>query len=114
MSGLSMATKTEKEVTKKVGRPRATVETVRVSPRLPAAVVERMQLAAELRGVNSSAFMLEAIETLSKKVIEEEKVWKLRETQAKEMTSLLAKPPKPTKFAEEAAKLAAEHVEIRS
>ncbi|MFV1996185.1 MAG: DUF1778 domain-containing protein [Verrucomicrobiales bacterium] len=85
-----------------------------MSPRLPASVVERMHRAAALRGVESRTFIIEALERLSKEVIEEEEVWQLRGAQAKMVAHLLANPPKPTGFAEEAAKLAAQHVEIRS
>jgi uncharacterized protein (DUF1778 family) len=112
--GLGMASETGKKPTNKVGRPKAAEETTRVSPRLPTSVVERMKRAAALRGVESRTFIIEALERLSKEVIEEEQVWQLRDAQAKKVAGLLAKPPKPSKFAEESAKLAAKHVEIRS
>lgn len=109
-----MPSRTRKKPARKAGRPKAAEKTVRVSPRLPASVVERMQLAAALRGVESRTFIIEALERLSKEVIEEEQVWKLRDAQAKKVASLLAKPPKPGRFAEQSAKLAAKHVKIRS
>ncbi len=99
---------------KKVGRPKSSEKTVRVSPRLPEQVVTRMHRAAALRGLESRAFIIEALERLSKEVIEQEEVWKLRNSQAVKLAALLAKPPKPTKFAVESAQLAAQHVEIRS
>lgn len=110
-----MASETKEPAGKnKTGRPRAAERTVRVSPRLPEPVVIRMQRAAALRGVEARTFIIEALERLSKEVIAEEEIWQLRESQAMTMAALLANPPKPTKFAEESAKLAAKHVEIRS
>ena len=109
-----MATGTKKSAGKRLGRPKAAEKTVRVSPRLPEAVVERMKHAAALRGVESRTFIIEALDRLSKEVIEAEELWHLRNTQAKKLAALLANPPKPRKFAEESAKLAAKHVDIRS
>lgn len=109
-----MGTKANKKAGARVGRPKAAEKTIRVSPRLPEPVVERMKHAAALRGIEARTFIIEAIEKLSKEVIEEEEVWKLRDSQAKQIAGLLANPPKPTRFAEESAKLAAEHVRIRS
>lgn len=73
-----------------------------------------MHRAAALRGLESRTFIIEALERLSKEVIEQEEVWKLRNAQAAKLGGLLATPPKPTKFAVESAQLAAQHVEIRS
>lgn len=109
-----MGTKAGKRAAARVGRPKAAEKTVRVSPRLPEPVVLRMKHAAALRGVESRTFIIEALEKLSREVIEEEEVWKLRDRQAKRVAELLAKPPKPTRFAEESAKLAARDVRIRS
>ncbi len=110
---LSMSTKT-KTTARKPGRPKSGIKTVRVSPRLPQQLAEKMRRAVALRGVKESVFIAEAIKRLSEEVIAEEEVWQLRREQAVTVEKLLAAPPKPTRFAREAAKLAEENVEIRS
>ena len=102
--------------TAKRGRPvkGATTEMVRISPRFPAHLAERLQCAADWRGVSVAAFIVEATMQRAEEVIQKETMLRFQEVEWKTINALLANPPKPTAHARKAAISAAKHITIRA
>ena len=102
-----------KTATPKRGRPAGSA-TKRISPRFPLRLVEKIEYAAALRGLNVSAFIQEAVSAQADRVIEAESRWELTREEAVTITKMVANPPKPNKKMLEAAKRAARNVVIHS
>lgn len=96
------------------GRPQKAekAQTVRISPRFPAHLAERIQRAADWRGVSVGTFVLEAAVERAEAVMEKEARWILNEEAARRVAEMIAHPPAMTEAMKEAAHLA-EDVEIR-
>jgi uncharacterized protein (DUF1778 family) len=86
--------------------------TVRVSPRIPESLAKRIEQAAAWRGMTMASFIVDAARKQAEEIIEREERWQLNAQKAETMAKILSEPCRPTEFAEEAACLAASHVEI--
>lgn len=102
-----------KTISKKVGRPKKGVQSVRFSPRFPKGVAETLRRACALRGVSVSSFVVSSAQKAAERVIEEETRWRLDADETSRLASLLARPPKLNSASRKAQALAAD-VEIRS
>lgn len=102
-----------KTISKKLGRPKKGVESVRISPRFPKSVAETLRRASALRGVTVSSFVVGSAQREAERVIEEETRWRLDADETSRLATLLAHPPKLNRAARKAQTLAAD-VEIRS
>ena len=103
-------------VPRKRGRPPGSrKETARrFNTHFPECLVEKMELAAALRGVPVSAFIQEAVAERAERILVEETRWQLDHSESSVIAALIARPPKPNKAMLEAAKRAARDVVIRS
>ena len=102
-----------KTISKKLGRPKKDVQTVRISPRFPKGVAEILRRASALRGVSVSSFVVGSAQAAAERIIEEETRWRLDADETSKLAGLLARPPKLNNAARKAQALAAD-VEIRS
>lgn len=107
-----MKTKSKLIIAKR-GRPPG-VATKRINTRFPSGLAEKIEYAAALRGVAVAAFIQEAVADRADRIIEAESHWQLTREEAANISSLIAKPPKPSKKMLQAVKLAARDVLIRS
>lgn len=98
----------------KRGRPRKAekVKTVRISPRFPVHLAERIKRAADWRGVPVATFILEAAAERAEAVMDKEERWVLNEEAARRVAEMILNPPAMTDAMREAIRLAAD-VEIR-
>ena len=102
-----------KTTSKKPGRPKSSVQSVRISPRFPKRVAETLRIASALRGVTVSSFVVDSAQRAAESVIEEETRWRLDAEETSRLAVLLARPPKMNHAARKAQALTAD-VEIRS
>lgn len=102
-----------KSTTVKRGRP-AGAETKRINTRFPAGLAEKIEYAASLRGLAVAAFIQEAVAERADRIIEAESRWQLTREEAANVAAMIENPPKPNKKMQDAARLAARHVVIRS
>lgn len=89
-------------------------EAVRISPRFPQALAERVKEASALRGQSVVAFVMEAARLEAERVIADETHWRMTGEEAARISQLMANPPKINAAARSAAKELASHVRIRS
>ena len=75
--------------------PNISENTVRVTARISMSVQEILQRAAELSGATLNQFMVQAALKEAKKVIEDERVIVLSESDANQVFSLIENPPAP-------------------
>jgi uncharacterized protein (DUF1778 family) len=75
--------------------PKISENTVRVTARISPNVQEILQRAAELSGATLNQFMIQAALKEAKKIIEDERVIILSESDANQVFSLLENPPAP-------------------
>jgi uncharacterized protein (DUF1778 family) len=87
---------------------------VRVNPRFPQVVANRLKEASAIRGQSVAAFVLEVVSREAERVLQEEKHWNLSTEAAANIQRMLAKPPAANAAARKAAKDLAAHVCIRS
>ncbi|BAY21940.1 hypothetical protein NIES2100_17030 [Calothrix sp. NIES-2100] len=69
--------------------------TVRITARIPVSIQETLQKAAELSGATLNQFMIQAALKEAKKLIEDERVIILTQTDADTVFSLIENPPLP-------------------
>jgi len=86
---------------------------LRISSRVPAPLAERMQRAADWRGLSLAAFIVESARKCAEEVIEHEERWEMTAAEAKTVAAMLAKPPAPKAALRKAIMLAGD-VEVRS
>lgn len=100
----------------KPGRPKSAPKPAarRYNTRFPASLAERVEMAAAVRGVAVSAFILESVAERAERIIDAEHRWVLTRAEAETISKMIENPPKPTKAMIEATRLAAGHVVIRS
>lgn len=87
---------------------------VRINPRFPAAVAQRLREASAIRGQSVAAFVLETVSREAARVLEEESRWQMSAEESARIQQLLANPPGINAAARKAAKNLATHVRIRS
>ena len=78
--------------------------TVRVTARIPASIQETLQEAAELSGATLNQFIVQAALKEAKKIIEDERVIVLSESDADKVFSLIENPPPPNAYLKAAMK----------
>ncbi|AFY35013.1 DUF1778 domain-containing protein [Calothrix sp. PCC 7507] len=69
--------------------------TVRITARIPVSIQETLQRAAELSGATLNQFMIQAALKEAKKMIEDERVIILSQSDADTVFSLIENPPVP-------------------
>ena len=75
--------------------PATASRTERIEARLRPIQKERIERAAELRGMSVSDFMVQHAESAAKQVMEEERAWKLSERDQRAFVKALLNPPGP-------------------
>ena len=89
-------------------------QVVRINPRFPAAVAQRLREASAIRGQSVAAVVLETVSREAERVLEEENRWEMSAEESARIQRLLANPPGINAAARKAAKNLAAHVRIRS
>src|SRR4051812_16932307 len=83
----------------------AAASRTRISARVAKHVQERLEAAAEWRGVPVNSFVIEAALREADQIIERERIIRLTEDDARFIIRLMEKPPGPTPAFRKAAKL---------
>lgn len=108
------STKSKQASAKPKPKGKRSEHTVRISPRFPDALAERVKEASAMRGQSIAAFVMEAARVEAERVIAEESHWRMTSEEAAKISQLMANPPKINAAARSAAKDLAAHVRIRS
>ena len=77
----------------------------RISARVPKHVQQRLEAAAEWRGVPVNSFVIEAALREANRIVERERLIQLTEADAKFIVRLMENPPAPTPTFRKASKL---------